>query len=455
MSSIHGLIWTHARLASIGLLSTAACAFIAAAGPAPAHATETALYTFTGPSGAYPQASLTADTKGNLYGTTSVGGSGGGAFGFGVVFMLTPPASAAGAWTETVLYNFAEGTDGGQPHGNVIFDAQGSLYGTATCGGLGNGNLGYGVVYKLTPPASGSGPWTETVLHSFGRQPDGAFPSGGLIFDAYGSLYGTTAGGGAKGEGTVFKLKPPTTGMGPWTETILHNFEGKGNGAQPNGNLIFDAKGALYGTTTAGGNTVNRRSYGTVFKLTPPSPRGPGPWTETVLHKFASPDGAYPSGSLIFDAHGALYGATYSGSVGSGSTVFKLSPPAAALGKWTEEILSDFEDSNPAEAAGSVIFDTQGNLYGVANWGGSNSAGAVYSLTPPASGKGTWTLGVLYNFDCQSSSGCYPNSSLISPVNGTLYGTAYQGGPANEGAVFQLQCSQWSGTGAAKTCVGW
>ncbi len=430
MFSIRGLIRKCARAASAGLLLPAACAFAAAAGLAPAQATETALYDFTGTSGSQPLASLISDAKGALYGTTFHGG----ASGMGVVFKLTPPKSSKELWTETVLHSFGAcaGGDGCEPQANVIFDAQGSLYGTAYGGGSNNG----GVVFKLTPPASGTGPWTETILYNFlSSSSDGYNPQGGLIFDAHGYLYGTTGSGGAYGYGTVFRLKPPVSGNGAWAETILYSFMPPPDGVTPTGSLIFDAKGALYGTTVYGGEA----DLGTVYKLTP----GTGTWTETVLQSFTGSNGAMPSG-VILDKHGALYGATqHGGSLGLGA-VFKLTPPAIPSGQWTEQVLYGFPEANLMFPIGSLILNAQGKLYGV-TWGGGipvgGSSGAVYRLTPPARGSGEWTPTVLYSFtNCSGDYGCVPQAGLMADAKGELYGTTSGGGPggSNNGAVFRL-----------------
>jgi uncharacterized repeat protein (TIGR03803 family) len=437
MFGINCPIRKYTRLTSIGLLFPAACAFIAAGGPAPAYATGTTLYSFTNTSGAQPQASLTADAKGNLYGTTHAGG----AFGFGAVFRLTRPASANGGWTETVLYSFTGGADGKFPAGNVIFGSQGSLYGAASLGGSDvSGNAG--VVFELTPPASGKGAWQETVLHNFlPSQSDGYQPQAGLI-ERDGAFYGTTQYGGASNMGTVFKLTPPASAKGSWTETILYSFQGHGDGTMPMGNLVFDTKGALYGTTSGGGSSVTGEGFGTVFKLTPAKT---GPWEETVLYRFKGQngsDGANPQSALIFDRHGALYGTAWTGGSGGNSgVVFKVSPPVAPSVNWTEEVLLDFTGSGMFNPAGSLIFDAEGKLYGVTSNGGSTQFigyGAAYSLTPPASGPAGWTLAVLYNFPGGNSGG-NPLAGLISPVNGTFYGTTSVGGSGGFGAVFELQ----------------
>ncbi len=281
--------------------------------------------------GSEPLVGLILDAAGNLYGTTF----GGGAFGYGAAFKLTP--NADGSWTESVLHSFTS-SDGSYPYAGLIFDAAGNLYGTTEFGGGG----GYGTVFKLTPNADGS--WTESVLHWFhGR--DGSYPRAGLTFDAAGNLYGTTSGGGAFGYGAAFKLTPNADGS--WTERVLHSFNGS-DGAYPYAGLTFDAAGNLYGTTSEGGASGN----GTVFKLTP---NADGSWTESVLHSFSSSDGAYPwagahlrrSGkSLRHDPHRRPPG---------GGTVFKLAPNQD--GSWTESVLHSFSRQRRMGTLAGLIFD--------------------------------------------------------------------------------------------------
>jgi uncharacterized repeat protein (TIGR03803 family) len=295
--------------------------------------TETVVHSFKGPpdDGSEPLGGLTFDESGALYGTTFNGGTQGG----GTVFKLTPPVPPATSWTETVLYSFqgpgAALADGANPHGGVVFDASGNLYGTTQFGGMlracAIGPRPTGTVFKLTPPTSSSTQWTETVLYIFrGGSDDGAQPAGDLIFDSGGALYGTTflttACGDPSDKGTVFKLTPPVPPATQWTETLLHEFTGGSNdGANPNDHLILDSAGALYGTTQLGGTP----NSGTVFKLTPPVPPATQ-WTETIVYIFKNvPDGAEPISGLTFDESGALYGTTVlGGTSNSRGTVFRV-----------------------------------------------------------------------------------------------------------------------------------
>ena len=405
-----------------------------------------------------PMGNLTIDAAGNLYGTTYQGGDTTACTipfgGCGLVWKLAP--NPDGTWgTLTVLYEFTGGADGAYPTAGLIVDAAGNLYGTTTDGGrlkdCSGGTLlrGCGVVFKLAPNPDGI--WTESVLHTFTGAPDGSNPDGGLIFDATGSLYGTTwLGGdatacGGGGCGTVFKLAPNPDGI--WTESVLHTFTGGADGAFPSGGLIFDAAGNLYGTTIdgGGGTACGSGGCGTVFKL---APNPDGIWTESVLHTFTGvPDAASPNAGLIFNATGNLYGTTvyggaaaecYYSSQGCG-VVFKLAPNSD--GTWAESVLYSFtggaDGSNPDAG---LIFDAAGNLYGTTEMGGDSVCtsiaqpyfcGVVFKLTPTSSG---WSETVLRKFLGQAR---FPQSPLIFDPKGNLYGTT-PFGTGNYGVVFEI-----------------
>ena len=367
--------------------------------------TESVLYTFTGGSdGAYPQAGLVFDSKGNLYGTTSNGGIMTGSIcamlgGCGVVFELTPPTHGGGSWTETVLYSFTGGNDGSVPYCNLIFDSQGNLYGTTAGGGSGFG----GTAFELTSPTGGSGSWSESTLYSFTDDTDGGTPLAGLVFDSNGNLYGTTNGGGS-GHGVVFELTPPAGGSGPWTETPIYTFTGKTDGGYPYAGVTFDSQGNLYGTTAIGGTKNGStckatNGCGVVFQLSPTGDNGP--WTETVIFTFtASTDGGYPYAGVILDASGNVFGTTVqggntiadscSGSDGCG-VVFQLTPPIGRA-LWSESVLYAFnggDDGGFPYAA--PTFDANGNIFGTTSYGGNVSAsnctdvggcGLVFELSP-------------------------------------------------------------------------
>jgi uncharacterized repeat protein (TIGR03803 family) len=210
--------------------------------------TESVVYAFgQGTDGANPVAGVTFDAAGNLYGTTSAGG----AYGYGIVFELTPSGSG---WTESILYNFTGGNDGGTAYGGVIFDQSGNLYGAAISGGTGTG----GTVFEMTPSSSG---WTYNVLYNIpGWTVSGPFRT--IMMDASGTLYVTTHCDGSYGEGSAFKLTPSN---GTWTYSDLYDFTGGSDGKFVISDLTFDTNGNLYGTTQQGG----ANGYGVIFEVTP------------------------------------------------------------------------------------------------------------------------------------------------------------------------------------------
>ncbi len=272
---------------------------------------ESVLHSFNNTDGSNPSASLVFDAAGNLYGTTRTGGT----YYEGTVFQLTP--NSDGSWTESVLYSFTNGADGGNPYAELIFDAAGNLYGTTFQGGdlSACSELGCGVVFELTRNADGA--WTESVLHSFTDGADGGLLFGGLTFDPAGNLYGTTYSGGTYGYGVVFQLTPNPGGS--WREKVLHRFTDGKDGGLPYSNLIVDAAGNLCGTTTSGG----AYGGGVVFKLVPNAKAG---WHETVLHAFTNHQSISPAAGVIFDTAGNLYGTTWGAANTTFGSVFEITP---------------------------------------------------------------------------------------------------------------------------------
>src|SRR5258708_10955072 len=304
--------------------------------------TETVLYTFSGGSdGGNPYAGPILDNKGNLYGTTVYGG----AYNWGAVFKLSPDTN--GQWTETVLHSFnSDGQDGIRPYSSLVMDPSGNLYGTTNIGGAYN----YGTVFRLHPNADGS--WTETVLHSFNADgTDGNETYANLIFDKLGNLYGTTYYGGSQGEGMVFQLSPGANGT--WLEQVILSFN-YADGAAPYGGLVLDSTGVFYGATNSGGTY----QHGVVFSLK----RGSnGAWIESVLHTFnpSTGDGWAPYAGLVIDKAGHLYGTTLYGGNGSG-TVFEL---AHVNGNWVETLIHNFTQQDGINPYSPLVIDASGNLY--------------------------------------------------------------------------------------------
>jgi uncharacterized repeat protein (TIGR03803 family) len=385
-----------------------------------------------GSDGTLPSSALILDGSGNLYGTTYTGGTGSACNqNCGTVFELTPKAH--GGWKETVLHSFGHGADGTNPYAGLVFDASGNLYGTTSGGGI----FGAGTVFELTPKANGE--WTERVLHNFNSR-DGLTPYATLIFDSAGNLYGTTQLGGdgkdcfGYGCGTVFELTPKSDG--DWTEKVLYTFHKNRGGWLLYDSLIFDPAGNLYGTTSVGGNVNGCQGdgCGTVFELTP---KAGGVWKEKVLHRFNGQDGYGPNG-LVFDASGNLYGTTYFGGryyngipclLGCG-TAFVLMPKAET---WNETVLRNFQENDRDGIAphSSLIFDTAGNLYGTTQNGGLYNSGTVFELTPKADGN--WKQKVLRSFNPNNGDGSLPVAAVVMDAAGNLYGTTEIGGPYDGG----------------------
>ncbi len=400
------------RCSSLILAFTIVVAFA----PVPFFAqTETVLHAFSGADGANQGlANLTIDSKGNLYGTTPSGG----AHGYGTVYRI--PAGGG----ENLLYSFTGKADGGNPQAGVVVQ-NGALYGTAQFGGMKGSEctaLGCGTVFKVT------GIGKESVIHTFaGASGDGAFPYGSLIADKSGNLYGTTAQGGSLNVGTIFEL----TASG--TEQVLYSFANPPDGSLPTGTLVRDSHGNIYGTTNSGGVSCATQGCGTAFELAATgesilhefnaSPndgvypwgglvadskglygtasggkygagivfklsQSAGTWKETILYEFTGlADGAAPNGSLLLDGSGNLYGTATGGGAFQAGVVYRISPTGQ------ETVLYSF--TGGADGRGplsGLVADKQGNLYGTTSAGGNVNSkctggfgagcGVVFKLTP-------------------------------------------------------------------------
>jgi uncharacterized repeat protein (TIGR03803 family) len=341
--------------------------------------TETVLYAFGGDDGDGPYGSLVFDSMGNLYGTTNAGGDQ--LCLCGMVFELTPPTAPGGSWTETMIYGFKGGNDGSGPFAGVVLDKAGNLYGTTGLGGVVEacGGSGCGTVFELSPPTTPGGSWTETVLYSFTDGNDGGVPFAPVTLDEVGNVYGTTHLGGSQncgfGCGTVFELTP--SGSGTWTEILLHSFSSiRNDGSDPEfGGLFLDKSGALIGTTSQGG--AGGHNLGTVFGLRPSSG---GKWAYEVLYSFHGNDGLEPQGGVI-SVGGVLYGTTAQGGSHGAGTAFRLARMTG--GAWKETGLYSFSDGSDGAIprAGLVLHDSA--LYGTtAQGGGSTGGGTVFEIAP-------------------------------------------------------------------------
>ena len=324
--------------------------------------------------GSNPYGALVFDKAGNLYGTTYAGGVGK----YGTVFKLSP--QSGGVWAESIVHSFrSQQNDGRYPLAGLLIDSTGNLYGTTSQGGTGTtcGSSGCGTVFVLMPRSGDL--WIEKIVHNFaGGTTDGSSPVASVVLHA-GKLYGTTQVGGAGGSvnsGTAFELAP--NGNSGWTETILHSFTNGGtDGYNPDASVVFDSAGNLYGTTNSGG----ANNYGTVFELSPSSGGGWTEAVIHDFYSIPGVDGVYPeSAGLTFDVSGNLYGTTSGGGANANGIVYKLSPATGS--GWTESVVFTFNGSDGNQPVSGVILDQKGNIYGSTEYGGANFGGTAFKITP-------------------------------------------------------------------------
>ena len=378
------------------------------------------LHNFTGGAdGAFPEAGLTIDARGNLYGTANQGGRGTCSpenAGCGVVFKV---ARAGSGWIFTPIYAFQGDSDGAGPYGRVTFGPDGALYGSTVGGGSVNCLSGCGTVYRLRPSptacVSALCQWRETVLYRFQGDPNDAYyPTGDVAFDSHGSLYGTTYIGGPGGPGAVYQLTPSGGG---WTESLAYSFRGQEDGGNPYGGVVFDNSGNMYVPASAGGPYYD----GTVVEL---SPSGSG-WTEHTLYDFqGGSDGGSPFASLML-ANGSLFGTTLLGP-DNGGTAFQLTPSS---GSWSLGTIADLPSGYGP--FGTLTADAAGNLYGTTQ-GGNGDQGTVFKLAPSGGG---WTLAVLHHFVGRDGSAPL---GVVVDANGKIFGTTSTGGEYDKGVVFEI-----------------
>jgi len=395
-------------------------------------AKEKILYSFTGGNdGSGPYSTLIFDQKGNLYGTTAVGGF----YGDGTVFELSPNSN--GSWTESVLYSFgAYAGDGTGPDDNsgLVFDIEGNLYGTTASGGNSSacpyGADSCGTVFELTPNQGGG--WKESILYNFSGGSDGASPGGGVVLDKSGNLYGMTEVGGnlsacSGGCGTVFKLSPK---HGGWNFSVLHAFS-ETDGGYPFTGLSLAPSGLLWGTTNSGGAGTG----GVVFNL-----KRDGSEYRVVYNFQANQyDQTQPGlSTLAFGKTGHVFGTTRSGC--NRGTAFMLFP--SGRHNYKLKTIACFSGGGDGDTPwGGLLLSPFGHLYGITLVGGTNACdggggcGTAYRLVW-SKGRG-WKETVLYRFQ-GGTDGYYPVASLVMDATGNLYGITSQGGTYNAGTVFEI-----------------
>ena len=331
--------------------------------------TESVIYSFTGGAdGQYPLYGLVLDSQGNLYGTTS-GVTGASCMPkCGSAFELSPGGNG---WTLTVLHAFSGKEDGGFLQGGVVLDSAGRVYGTTSAWGPKGG----GTTFQLS---NSGGNWTLKTIHAFGIDAGPSSPTGLLVVGSDGIIYGTTQNGGTANLGALYSLSPSQSGN--WKEKMLYSFPSGGkDGGFPVG-LTADSQGNLYGVSP------RFPVYGDVFQF---SRNKEGKWTEKILYNFRPPEKEGPedpNGPVAIDQSGAVYGTTWRTGKhpDEAGAVYKLTPPTSG-NRWSEEMLFAFP-SNSIEGAtptGPLILDAKGSLYGVTDGGGTGcECGTVFEITP-------------------------------------------------------------------------
>lgn len=355
--------------------------------------TFTTLTSFNGTNGQLPYGNLVQGTDGNYYGVTNEGG----AYNAGTVFKVSTKGVL------TTLHSFSyTGTDGGFPEGGLVLGTDGNFYGTTSAGG-GCG----GTVFKMTPSG------VLTTLHAFTcRGSEGGVSYAPLVQGTDGNYYGTTAGGGMYGGGTIFKIT--STGA----ITTLYNFcglSGCADGKEPFlGGLVQGADGNFYGVTTFGGDA----NQGTVFKIT-----SKGAFTRLYSFCAQGPclDGSCPYGGMVQAADGNLYGTTHQGGAYGDGTLFRITTSGLLT------ILYSFSGEADGRAPyGTLALGSDGNIYGTTSEGGNNLLGTIFELTPSGSFQPLWSFsggfGNPYSGVFQGTTGVFYGTTLgVAPTVGTIY----------------------------------
>jgi uncharacterized repeat protein (TIGR03803 family) len=408
--------------------------------------------------GEAPGSGVIVDQHGNVFGTTGAGGVAGGGFN-GIVFEISPPPSGSTTWTETILHRFTGTPDGLNPQSRLVMASDGSLFGTTNRGGK-NG-LGTAYTVKLRKDNKVG---TESVIYDFGSAAfDIVTPNLGFLLgpdpqkchedsNSCASLYLNTSDakdekqlpdsceggggddadtlfgsdqGGVNGTGAVYLLGPGTKGKS-LVETILYNFKPfqSGDAAFPSGELVRDCKGNLFGVTAQGG--VN--NLGAVYEVSPPAHEGAA-WTEKVIYSFNGTDGTIPAGPLLLGGLGQLFGTTISGGINGSGTVFELAPPSLAGHPWLHTIVYAFTGGADGGSPGNgVISDPKGRLFGTAS-------DTIFMLTAPATAGSMWHETVLHTFTGPDG---FTAITPLTLFNNALYGTTEQAGAFGGGTAFQL-----------------
>src|SRR5579872_2174533 len=314
--------------------------------------------------------------------------------------------------------------NGALPDGDLIADANGDLFGTTSVGGPDI----VGTVFEIVKTAGGYAS-TPTTLATFNVD-DGSEPLAGLLADANGDLFGTTRTGGGVFDGNVFEIAK-TTGGYVTTPTTLVSFNGD-DGGLPEGSLIADSKGDLFGTASNGG----ANGAGAVFEIAKTA--GGYASTPTTLVSFNVYDGMEPSAGLLADASGDLFGTTRTGGAFGAGTVFEIAKTPTGYASTPTTLVSFDAFVDGSLPVGSLIADSHGDLFGTTTAGGPLGGGTVFEIVKTPTGFASTPTMLASNLGS-------PAGSLIADANGDLFGTDSEGGANDLGTVFEIK----------KTAVGY
>ncbi|MBV8824881.1 MAG: VCBS repeat-containing protein, partial [Hyphomicrobiales bacterium] len=379
----------------------------------------TTLFSFNETGAWLPSAGFIADANGNLFSTTRQEGTG---TAFGTVFEIAKTATGY-ASSPTILATF-DGVDGQSPVAGLIADANGDLFGTAE----GGGSWGFGTVFEIAKTATGYAS-SPTVLVNF-TGADGQYPRAGLLADANGNLFGTTSQGGSSGFGTVFEIAKTADGYAS-SPTVLVSFNGA-DGRNPAAGLIADANGNLFGTTEEGGSS----GFGTVFEIAKTA--GGYASSPTVLVNFNRTDGAAPDGALLADANGDLFGTTSQGGSSGFGTVFELAKTTGGYASSPTTLVSFNYAADGASPPAGLIADANGNLFGTTMVFGPAGGGTAFEIPKTATGYASSPTTLVSFSNTNTTDGHQPAAGLFADANGNLLGTTNWGGSSNVGTAFEI-----------------
>lgn len=374
--------------------------------------TPTTLLNFNTTNGAHPFAGLSINAAGTLYGVTANGA----ASGYGSVYDLF---LSGGAYTGPAQIASFTNTNGSAAHGTLVQDSAGDLFGTTNAGGA----SGYGTVFEIQKGTM----WSAPIILGTFTGTNGSNALDGVILDSAGDVFGTTNNGGANGYGTVYEIQKTTSGYGALT--TLASFS-TATGLYPRG-LVVDSAGNLFGETIQGGSATN--AMGTVFEL---AKTGTGYAAPATLVSFTGPNGGNPTGGLVMDSAGDLFGETSSGGTAAAGTVFEIAKGTSGYGQATT--LASFDGVNQLTPKGPLLLDAKGDLFGTTYNGGAANDGSVFEMIKTASGYTAPITLITFN----GTNGAYPNAGLVMDATGNLFGTTSQGGTGNVGTVFEVTAAQ-------------